>query len=440
MSSSAQNNRISESRTRFGADRPVIQSPTSRSSSRQALESYLTTGWIVPPMHVRPGFTRPFTYQPPNASSSTLTSNRDIREILFESVQARLLPSYKRIGIALSGGLDSTVVAAICRKSLDRRNLVAFTLDFGPPWSDEVTTARAIARLLDIPLYIVDASPKTIHQHIHEATAAMVCPYGDAVCVPWFLLGKAASDAGCDALFSGEGGDQVFGGWANKPMVSELALTGAPLETIYAKTFHRFLDDIPELLDTKKLMSGEQYPFDVYAWIKNCLPDQQGLSLLTILRHLNFATKGGGTILPRFTELVEAHGIDAHAPFFDSELVTSAMALPDTAILDGSTDKALLRQLVAEMTSDEIAALPKRGMGVPSTHWCTGDHQLGLEVRKQLSPNNRHRDQRIRQSYIDTLLSGIVDAPDAYRKRRLGERIWTLFQWEVYREVHSLSE
>jgi len=232
MSSSAQNNRITESRRRFGADRPVIQSPTSRSSSRQALESYLTTGWIVPPLHVRPGFIRPFTYQPPNASSSsTPNSNRDIRNILSESVQARLLPSYKRIGIALSGGLDSTVVAAISRKALDRRNLVAFTLDFGPPWSDEVTTARAIARLLDIPLYIVDASPATIHRHIHDATAAMVSPYGDAVCVPWFLLGKAASDAGCDALLSGEGGDQVFGGWANKPMVSELALTGTPLET-----------------------------------------------------------------------------------------------------------------------------------------------------------------------------------------------------------------
>ena len=38
------------------------------------------------------------------------------------------------------------------------------------------------------------------------------------------------------------------------------------------------------------------------------------------------------------------------------------------------------------------------------------------------------------------LMSGIVDAPDAYRRRRLGERIWTLFQWEVFREVHSLSE
>jgi len=116
------------------------------------------------------------------------------------------------------------------------------------------------------------------------------------------------------------------------------------------------------------------------------------------------------------------------------------MSLPDIAILDGSTDKALLRQLVAELTSTEIAALPKRGMGVPSTHWCTGDHQLGKKVRQQLSAKNRHRDQRMRQASIDKLLSGIVEAPDAYRKRRLGERIWTLFQWEVFREVHSLSE
>ncbi|MFM7187918.1 MAG: asparagine synthase-related protein, partial [Armatimonadota bacterium] len=171
-----------------------------------------------------------------------------------------------------------------------------------------------------------------------------------------------------------------------------------------------------------------------------CLPVEQNLSLLTILRHLTFATKGGGTILPRSTELVEVHGIDAHAPFFDNDLVANAASLPDSAILDGPIEKVFLRRLVAELTSEEIALLPKRGMGVPSTYWCVGEHPLGKKVRRQLSSQNRHRDQRVRQASIDRLLSGIVESPDAYRKRRLGERIWTLFQWEVFREVHSLSE
>jgi len=395
---------------------------------------------VVPPFHILPGFTRPFTFQAPVASTPHRDGYSSVRDVLSDAVHTRLLPSYQRIGIALSGGLDSTAIAAICRKALDRRNLIALTLDFGPPWSDEVSTARAIARMLDIPLYIVDASPSTVHQQLHDATKAMVSPYGDAVCVPWFLLGKAASDAGCNALFSGEGGDQVFGGWANKPMVSELALTGASLEIIYGKTFHRFLDDIPEMLDHTKLSSENDIPFDVHAWISGCLPVEQNLSLLTILKHLNFATKGGGTILPRFTELVEVHGIDAHAPFFDSELVASAASLPDSAILDGSTEKVFLRRLVAELTSEDIAVLPKRGMGVPSTYWCVGEHPLGTKVRRQLSLQNRHRDQRLRQASIDKLLSGIVESPDAYRKRRLGERLWTLFQWEVFREVHSLSE
>jgi hypothetical protein len=137
---------------------------------------------------------------------------------------------------------------------------------------------------------------------------------------------------------------------------------------------------------------------------------------------------------------VEAHEIDAHAPFFDTDLVAAASSMPDSTILDGATDKAILRTLVAEMTSPEIADLPKRGMGVPSTHWATGDHALGKHVRKVLGRRNKHRDQRIHQEYVDMLMSGIVDAPDAYRRRRLGERIWTLFQWEVFREVHSLSE
>jgi asparagine synthase (glutamine-hydrolysing) len=268
----------------------------------------------------------------------------------------------------------------------------------------------------------------------------MASPYGDAVCVPWYLLGKAAAESGCQALFSGEGGDQVFGGWANKPMITELALTGASLESIYAKTFHRFLDDIPDMLNASMPMQSHEQIFDVHAWIRSCLPPSNELTLLATLRHINFATKGGGTILPRFTELVEAHKIDAHAPFFDTQLVAAASSLPDATILDGATDKAILRKLVSEMTSPEIAALPKRGMGVPATHWATGTHSLAANVRTQLGPRNKHRDFRIRQENVDMLLSGIVDAPDAYRRRRLGERIWTLFQWEVFREVHSLSE
>ena len=439
MSSFGQSSRVAESRQRFGADRSVVCAPDNSDSTLQALQSYLITGWVVPPFHAHSGYTRPWFYQPPTSTPMPAGDN-EIRSALAESVNVRLLPSYKRIGVALSGGLDSTIIASLCRSVLDRHQVMAFTLDFGPPWSDEVATARDIARHLDIPLFIVDASPSSILRNMHQATAAMISPYGDAVCVPWYLLGKAAADAGCDALFSGEGGDQVFGGWANKPMVTELALTGAPLESVYAKTFHRFLDDIPDLIIPQHLHGASDKPFDVHAWIRSCLPQERDLSLLATLRHLNFATKGGGTILPRFTELVEAHKIDAHAPFFDTLLVAAAASLPDSTILDGATDKAILRTLVTEMTSPEIADLPKRGMGVPSTHWATGDHALGKHVRNVLGRRNKHRDQRIQQEYVDMLMSGIVDAPDAYRRRRIGERIWTLFQWEIFREVHSLSE
>lgn len=437
MSSFGQNSRIAESRLRFGADRPVVCAPDNSDFRLQTLQSYLITGWVVPPFHVRKGCTRPWTFRPPTATPMP-EGDTDIRHALADSVNARLRPSYKRVGVALSGGLDSTLIAALCRNTLDRQQLMAFTLDFGPPWSDEVAAAQQIARLLDIPLFIVNASPKSILENLHAATRAMVAPYGDAVCVPWYLIGKAAADAGCDAIFSGEGGDQVFGGWANKPMVAELALTGASIETVYAKTFHRFLDDLPDLLGDKHL--GESLPFDVHKWIQDCLPTTRNQSVLQTLRHLNFATKGGGTILPRFTELIEANGIDAHAPFFDKDLVAYATSLPDAAILDGPTDKAILRNLVQALTSTEIANLPKRGMGVPSTYFATGDHALAGKVKQVLGTKNKHRDQRIQQASIDKLLSGIVDAPDAYRKRRIGERIWTLFQWEVFREVHSLSE
>ncbi len=101
MSSSAQNNRIAESRRRFGAARPLVHSPTSPDTSRQALESYLITGWIVPPFHVRTEFARPFLYQRPQVATSDQNDHRNSLQVLTHAVQARLLPAYQRIGIAL---------------------------------------------------------------------------------------------------------------------------------------------------------------------------------------------------------------------------------------------------------------------------------------------------------------------------------------------------
>src|SRR5262249_61743068 len=69
-------------------------------------------------------------------------------------------------------------------------------------------------------------------------------PFGDPVTGPQYLLGRAAREVGLSAVFNGEGGDQLFGGWTNKPMIA--AELYAPLygrdtrEETYLQSYHRF--------------------------------------------------------------------------------------------------------------------------------------------------------------------------------------------------------
>ena len=440
MSNLQTSRRITASRELYSIQRSVPRTDLPADhldkNSDAALIAYLCLGWVPAPLHPLLGRQRDW-YLPNPAPIPSVPSVETVRNLLTDAVKARI-PNVGTVAIALSGGLDSGIMAAILRQHLPRERIFAVTLDFGPPWSQEVALARHIAKELDIPFFVIDASPASIASGVWHATQAMDSPYGDGVCVPWYLIAYNASRLGADTLFSGEGGDQVFGGWANKPMIAELALSPTSFIASYTATFHRFSDDLGQIL-VPPLADDHPLIFNVQQLIQDALPDNSP-SILGTLRLLNLRLKGGQNIAPRYFEICEACIHSAHAPFFDDTVIRTVCGMPDQNILSGAVDKALLRDVARTYLTDETCCLPKRGMGTPVTDWCLGDHALGKTVRSVLSQKNKSRDRRLNGDTILRILEGKMDAPDGYRGRRVGERLWTLFQWEVYREVHSLPK
>jgi asparagine synthase (glutamine-hydrolysing) len=160
-----------------------------------------------------------------------------LRRRLRDAVERRL--GTEPIGVFLSGGLDSSLIAALLVETGARVHL--FTLDFGPPHDAELPTARQVAAHLGCPLHVVPARPAGVRAVLEATAAALEQPFGDGVTAPLTLLGRAAAEE-VEVVFNGEGGDQLFGGWANKPMVAaEIYGTGEyDRLAAYLATYHRF--------------------------------------------------------------------------------------------------------------------------------------------------------------------------------------------------------
>ena len=146
-------------------------------------------------------------------------------------------------------------------------------------------------------------------------------------------------------------------------------------------------------------------------------------SLLHRLRAANLLLKGAQNILPRATQLAEAHGLWMRAPFFDRALTDWTFTLPANWFLHGACEKYLLKRAAEPYLPPEIVWREKRGMGVPTTQWCFGP--LKREVSHRLSTGRLKRDGWFNPTTVKELRRG-NDEPGAYRYRRVGEKLWAL--------------
>jgi asparagine synthase (glutamine-hydrolysing) len=358
---------------------------------------------------------------------------RTLRGLLAASIE-RMLGAERDVGVYLSGGLDSSLVAALLVRAGARVHL--FSLDFGPSWDAELEHAQAAAAHLGRPLHRVRARPRDVSRALQPTAAALHQPFGDPVTVPLYLLGQAARDS-VRTVFNGEGGDQLFGGWATKPMLAAEAYGGAGYsrEAAYLATYHRFHGAEAQLLTPAALEAIGS--MDAGAWLRPAL-DADGLpTLLHRLRAANIRLKGAQNIAPRMTQLAAAHGLQARAPFMDRALAEWTFTLPADFFLRGASEKHLLKRAAEGLLPPALIDRPKRGMGVPATEWLRGWlSPLRWEAARRLSPRRLRREGWFQPEYVAALRRG-DDDPGETRRRRAGEKLWALLMLHLWMDAQD---
>ncbi|GMV79695.1 MAG: asparagine synthetase B [Planctomycetota bacterium] len=371
-------------------------------------------------------------------------------------------------GVWLSGGLDSSLVAALYGAGSS-----TFAAGFALPEWDERPLARMTAEHLHTQHTDFEVPPdvfKLLQQIVWHADE----PYFDSSCLPTYVLAERTK-AHATVVQSGDGGDEAFAGyqryvgmkhyrnwmrlprwlragfvkfahawhpvpsrqgwdrlvrWMEKLRKQEAsnipAYVGA--QTLFEQEAIRGLYS-DELAAQNAELDGREYLANALKRAAKALyPNDEPsdhLSEVGVLQRADLATYLPGDVLHKVDRMSMAHGLEVRSPFLDVDLIELALSIPDEVRMPGRETKPLLRKLATQRVPEQVVRSAKRGFGVPLDDWFRGPLQ---KVAADLFHESRLvGDGLFRSGYWEPFWKAHQERQDNH-----GERLYALLATELW--------
>lgn len=368
------------------------------------------------------------------------TVEEEIREKLAAAVKSTL-ESEVPLGVFLSGGLDSTVIAGMARKELG--SLRTYSLGFaGNASYDERSLARSVAARYDTrhEEYVLEATEVPLA--LDRLVRIYAQPFGDWSAV---LNDKIAHEAKktSTVILRGDGGDELFGGYPTL-IASRWADAYLRLPAFLRNAARKAVDAIPAsssymALDfkMKRFAHGVRSPteqahlgwkeiFDRARRVRLCpavasfkrdvfdelvtplMLDVPNAGLMDRLLYLDMRIFLEGCGLITSDHVAMAHSIETRVPFLTNELARYAFALPFAMKVHGMKTKDIYRKAMASILPLEVLQAPKRGFVMPAASWLRGP--LAGWARETLEETPDWLDRATCRGVLDDHLAGRRDA------------------------------
>jgi asparagine synthase (glutamine-hydrolysing) len=465
-------------RLTFGSElKALVRDPSfSRQVDREALHSYLAFNSIPAPMTVfnaarklPPGHTLTCTpdgitldrYARPRPAPEDDVRKEapevlaeELRERLRASVEAHLLSDVP-VGVLLSGGVDSSTLAALAAQSSGGR-VSTFSIGFRERSFNELDLAREVAQRYDTDHHELVVSP-SIAELLPEIAGAFDEPFADSSAVPTYLVSKLAAEH-VKVVLSGEGGDELFGGYETyvadqlaryvgpaaarlAPLVDRLPSSNARVSLDYkARRFtraaalaplerHHGWKEIFSQAQRAELLTPEwqDRAADPLAPWRERFAETAGAPLLARLQDVDLGIYLADDLLVKTDRMSMVHSLEARVPFLDPVVAELAMALPTRHKVRGFSKKRLLRRAATPLIPPSIARARKRGFSIPAAAWLRGE--LQPFAREVLSP------ARIKaQGYFEPApVIRLLDEHAAQRQDH-SRQLWGLISFSLWAE------
>lgn len=419
-------------------------------------------------MVVQEGSARPFKYWDFDLARSERLPRRgvkeyvgDVRDALQKAVSAELISDVP-VGVLLSGGTDSSAVAA-CAAQAVSGPLNTFTLGFSEPSFDESQHARAVARALGARHHHMTATPTDALKVIDALPTLIDEPLGDSSFIPTFLISRFAREH-VKVVLGGDGGDELFGGYPTL-QAHRVARALNLLPSGFWNLAGRALSHVPTSMDylsldfkVKRFVKGMPYPspYRHHVWLGSLDPVEArsllardfvgslhavdpfdditrqmrgcGASrLLNQIMYLDTKLYLEGDILTKVDRASMACSLETRVPLLNSFMLDVAESLPLDLKIRGLTRRYAFREAVRGLVPEPILKRPKQGFNMPVAHWIRGPLR-GL-VLDALSPDRLRRQGLFDPPRIEHLLQ------EHFQGRRDNRKVlWTLLMFQVWHE------
>lgn len=387
---------------------------------------------------------------------------------LFDRAVERRLMADVPLGIFLSGGLDSSAVAASVVRCRPPESVDTFAIGFDDPSFDESAHARLVANHLGTRHHEQKFAVSTLREVLPRVVEGLDEPFGDASLLPTFLLSEFTRRHVTVAL-GGDGGDELLLGYPTfqaeraaapfrrlpGPMRRGLAaaIRSLPVSTrnfsldFVAKSFVRGVDfDTPIRhalwlgsvipgTDDDPLAPDLRAKFDfesVLEPIRRAWRAGSGASdPLDALSYLYCKTYLAEDILHKVDRASMAVSLEARSPFLDRDLVEFVARLPRRFKMRGMTSKVILKKAFADRLPPSTPKRKKKGFGIPVARWFQGPLRPLLEDK--LGRDRLAAAGFFRSEVVERLIREHVAGARDHRKV-----LWTLLSFELWRDRYGV--
>lgn len=342
--------------------------------------------------------------------------------------------SCQPVGVFLSGGIDSSVVAALLVQAGIK--VKAYALDFTAVLKNqqlsELPYAQQVADFLQIPLTIVAVTPAKIRRAIALTAEALDLPFGDGATIPLFLLSQVASQE-VEVIFNGEHGDQLFAGWTNKPLIAASIYHGnsppSDFYQDYLKTFHALYGYEAQIYQPRVYQQIQN--LDPQDWLQTALDPTFSTHLLSRLRRASLMLKGAQNIQPRANNIALSQGLSVRSPFCDLPLAEWTFQLAGELCLQGVCEKYILKRAVEYWLPSTVVWREKQGMAIPVTSLCL--NSLHDQIKFWLNPRKLNQQGIWQPKIAEQVINGNFGGQ--IRGGRVGRILWLLMMWQAWQST-----
>ncbi len=339
------------------------------------------------------------------------------RGILNNAIEMQMMSDVP-FGCFLSGGIDSSLNAALMSKALGKP-VETFSIGSGDTKYDEFEYSRKVAALLGATTHERTVTFEDFSKYLDEYGKFADDPNGDQTNFLVFYLSQLVRNSGVIVVQTGEGGDELFAGYETYKKAASLypfwgIFTSLPngFWRIVKRLAHLFgvSEFTEEYIDRlvrreepfwghatafsplqKKKLLTKAYRHDPawnaeYAVVKKYYDEARRhaprLDFLNRIAYLDLKTRLADFLLMRVDKMGMAHSIEARVPFLDYRLVELALHIPADVKLQGGELKHVLKGIAKSVLPDEIVYRKKQGFGAPVEEWLREPQTASILLEK----------------------------------------------------------